>query len=389
MVRSILNFAKTIIYGIREPLFSLMPLRNRVVLNNFFGNGLGDDTKYIALALHRLYPELELVWIVSDENIELPDWIRPVILSSRFEYLYYLCTSKVWVLNVKNLKLPQKRQGQLYIQTWHATMALKKVEAEVVGTLTERYVAESMSDSKKIDLMYANNDIQYHKYRCSFWYDGKIIKCDVPRESILFHITCEIRHEIFKFFNLPDDAKIVLYAPTFRKSTTLDIYKWNYEHILDVIDKKFGGSHYLLLRLHPNVASKANDLVYSDRVINATAYPDMQELLGVTDILINDYSSSMFEFGPMLKKPVFLFAKDLCEYTKSDRALDFDFNELPFVMTETIEDLENEIKRFDRVLYNKSIEEFINKTGLEESGRGDEIIANIIYSFINTGTYGE
>lgn len=388
MIRSILNFTKIFVYGLREPLFSLLPLQNRVVLNNFFGNGLGDDTKYIALALHRLYPEIEIAWIVRDDTIDLPDWIKPVRLASRFEYLYYLCTSKVWVLNVKNLNLPHKRKGQFYIQTWHATMALKKVEAEVTDTLSDQYRKKSIADSKKIDLMYADNDIQYLKYRHSFWYDGRVIKSDVPRESVLFHTSFENRQNILRYFRLPDNAKIVLYAPTFRKDSSLEIYKWDYERILDVIDKKFGGIHYMLLRLHPNVADRAQNLAYSDRVINASVYPDMQELLGVTDILINDYSSSMFEFGPMLRKPVFLFSKDLCEYVSNDRALDFDFRELPFTMTESIESLENEIISFDQNEYNVALEIFCKKTGLVETGHGDEMLANIIYSYITTGSYG-
>ena len=56
-------------------------------------------------------------------------------------------------------------------------------------------------------------------------------------------------------------------------------------------EKKFKKKCVILFRAHPN--DKSN----SDRMIDVSDYDDMQELLCISDALITDYSSSIWDFS--------------------------------------------------------------------------------------------
>ena len=106
-------------------------------------------------------------------------------------------------------------------------------------------------------------------------------------------------------------------------------------------------------------------------------YPDMQEILAVTDILITDYSGCMFDFG-FVGKPVFLFAKDVENYRLNERKTYFSINDVPFTMSENEKDLISNIQNFEFGNYEKDCNQFKKKIGFEDSGKGAKIVADII-----------
>ena len=129
----------------------------------------------------------------------------------------------------------------------------------------------------------------------------------------------------------------------------------------------------ILVRLHPNLIGKVDtsSLVAFDNVIDATRYHDMQELLCVADMLITDYSSSMFDFA-MLKRPCILYATDVNKY---DRGYYFDLKELPFPLAENEENLLHIINNFSKEDYMKSLDTFLTDTiGLYENGNAAQSI---------------
>ena len=379
---------------IKEKLYNyflrVLPLQDKVVFCNFFGRGLGDDPKYIVLALKKINPKIKLYWVTDGKlNVGLPMGIFPLKLWSR-EYFYHLATSKVWVFNIKNLQKTKKKKGQLYIQTWHASISLKQVEQDVEQSLTPEYVMASKEDSNLIDLMYSNNDFQSKKYKTVYWYHGLVLRCDVPRESVLLNPPSTLRSQVLATYGVEEDVKIVLYAPTFRKGfDDICVYSWNYLKVTDALSQKFGGKFIMFLRLHPNVANLSNEIHYDKNVISVTDYPDMQELLAIADVMINDYSSSMFEFGLLLKRPVFLLAKDLVEYTSSDRTLEFSLDELPFPLSVSEDGLLDRIENFDELEYLEKLKDFNRKIKMTDSGKGDFYIANMINDYVTKGRINE
>ena len=106
-------------------------------------------------------------------------------------------------------------------------------------------------------------------------------------------------------------------------------------------------------------------------------YADINELMISSDILITDYSSVMFEFSYM-KRPVFLYCRDLENYTKTDRGLYFDIKKLPFIFVENNQELISSINNFNYDKYLKDLNNFFENIGLKEDGKSSEKIAKII-----------
>ena len=371
---------RKILFCLGELICKFLPVnRKKIVFDNFGGKGFGDDPKYIAQHLHCNYPELKLYWLVNKSNrFTLPSYITPVPYVS-FMHAFHMSTARVWVDNVRSTIRPQKRRGQFYIQTWHGGLFwLKKVEGQVDG-IEVAYKRNAIKDGKITDLMYSNSDFVVDLFKKYFWYNGKIIKCGLPRLVPLVNISADTRKRVINHFKLDNDVSIVLYAPTFRKYYNREVYTFDYHRILARLDEKFKKRHVLFVRLHPNIQKHAKDFNYSDRIIEASSYPDMQELLIASDILINDYSSSMFEFSCILKRPVFILAKDIDIYMNSDRDFNIKLSDLPFSIAKTDTELLTYIEMFKYDVYLENVNKFSENIGLSEDGCGDKYIGKIIY----------
>ena len=364
-------------------LFYFLPIsRKKIVFDNFGGKGFGDDPKYIAQELLNRNLGLKLYWLVKGEQPSLPEGIIPLKLGS-IRACYHMSTAAVWVDNIKNVPKVRKKKGQFYIQTWHSTLGFKKNEADA-PTLSQNYVNKAKADAAKTDLMYSNNDFRLEKYRTRYWYSGPVLKCDVPRMGILLNPGEALRQQVYRSFGMDPEKKLVLYAPTFRKETDLEGYRFDYDRCLQVLEKTFSGSFAMLIRLHPNESPRAGELTeyIPQRICNASGYPDMQELLAVCDVLITDYSGCMFDFG-FAEKPVFLLAKDLESYLAKDRQAYFSLDQLPFSLAQSSRELEENIAAFSGDAYRRACRQFKESIGLTDSGRGAQVIADIILEKLN------
>lgn len=359
-------------------LVRLFPVKkNKIVFDNFGGKGFGDDPKYIALQILKDYPdEFELYWFVKDINAALPKEITPVKYGT-IRAAYHMATAKVWVDNIKSSFKIKKKKNQFYIQTWHSTLGLKKNEAQVEN-LPEKYVKESKRDAAMTDLMYSNNDFRYDIYKNHFWYEGKVMKCSVPRNAVIMETPKGLKDSIYERYGIDKKLQLLLYAPTFRKEENANAITFDYTRVLDNLREKFGKDCVCLVRLHPNDVSRYKSLTFTDKVINASDYPDMQELLAVSDYLITDYSAVMFDFS-FAMKPVFLLMKDYQTYLKKERELHFAMEELPFDKAVNEDELEEIISSFSIEDYKKNCTAFFERIGLKENGDGAKVIAGIIY----------
>ena len=318
------NFVRKMASNLAWSACRLLPVKNnKVVFSSFGGKGFGDNPKAIALEL--LKENLDLVWLTKDETIDLPAGIRPCRFGS-LRAVMELSTAKVWVDNSRG-GAHYKKKNQYYMQTWHG-FALKCIEASAKN-LPVSYVEQAKADAKRTDLMVSGSGFMTDIYRRDFWYDGQIAEFGSPRNDVFF---CETSagDEVWDFFGLSRDTKILLYAPTFRDDGSIDAYGLDAEAALEACQKRFGGKWSALLRLHPNAAKLSEGLFAYDgqRLIDATPYPDMAELLLAADLLITDYSSSMFDYT-LSGKPCVQFATDIEAYQKG-RDFYYPLDRLPF-----------------------------------------------------------
>ena len=156
-----------------------------------------------------------------------------------------------------------------------------------------------------------------------------------------------MRKRVLAKYHIEEHIKLVIYAPTFRSLTEIDNYGFDSEKLIKSFEERFGGEWKLLLRFHPNVANFPLPDIFAKHlsryVINVTQYDDMQDLLCAADVMITDFSSVSTEFA-VQRKPCFLYAPD---YDSYDRGLYLIPNQMPFMFSETEEQLLSNIRNFD------------------------------------------
>lgn len=371
----IINKIKTIRHDVLREIFRHMPLQeNKIIL---WANGFkqyGCSPKYITEYLLKNHPDkFDLVW-VFEPGVVVPDGLdKKVRVISYFsiEYLKELHTAKFVICNMRTGKAHywKKRKGQIYIQTWHSSLRLKKIEGDAKEYFSDAYIEDCKEDSKKIDLLISGCRFSTDIFKRAFWYDGQIIECGTPRCDILINQNFGVRNKVFNFFNIDNSKKLLVYAPTFRSNKPSDFLGMDFIRL----NKALGMDWTIGARLHPNVLAS----VIPEGAISMSAYPDMQELLVAADILITDFSSSMFDMA-ISGKPCILYVPDLEEYLKKERGMYFNIHELPFPIAKSMDELEHLLKGFDLQKYQADIDSFMKKIGSFEDGHATERV----YSYI-------
>jgi len=356
----------------------LLPInRKKVLFSSYWGRGYSDSPKAIAEELLASGQDLQLCWLVKSvaEAASLPAEIKPVF-NKRLPRILAISTSKVWVDNCRKCER-KKRSGQRYLQTWHG-FALKKIERDAEDVLEPVYVRNCKLDSSQIDLIVSGSQFMTGIYRDAFWYDGEIENYGTPRNDVFFRDTTTVVKKVHNCLQLPQECRLVLYAPTFRADHSLDAYALDAERVCKACAARFGGEWAVLIRLHPNVADKSGGLFRYDgkTILDATAYPDMQELLIAADVLITDYSSSMFDYA-LQNRPVLQFAIDIEEY-KKDRGFYFQLDALPFPLATSNEALDELIRSYDSEKQQEKWEQFKTEQGFCEDGQAAKRCADWI-----------
>lgn len=255
----------------------------------------------------------------------------------------------------------------------------------------------SEADSKLIDYVLAGNEWSYQMCTSGLIYDGPILRTGIPRCDVLFNSKDEMRRKYREQYGLRLDASILLYAPTFRggnqkgrRSVNAETGTMDFERLVRALEAKFGGTWYIFLRLHPQVADQAEAIMRrekNDRLINVSAYPDMNELLVASDMLITDYSSSVFE-SMLMRQPGFLFVEDEQEYVKDRGELMFPLEDLPFPAAYDMNGLERQIADFDQSRYEERVERFMGGLGVFEDGNASGRVVDFMEAHMAKGTIG-
>ncbi len=377
---SIKDFIKAACYRI----FGVLPIKpKKIFFNNYFGRSYGCNPKYVCEAIHKSHPEYDLVWEVRKDCREgFPDYVRLVNFDTP-RAIYERVTSKVWVQNVRCRLTAKKRKGQFYIQTWHGAIGVKKCEGDAADKITPESVKMAHHDSPMIDVMVSNSRFCTGVYRRAFWYGGKIAEVGYPRNDLMSKPSEDIIKKVRNEYRIAEGKKIFFYAPTFRKDSSLwDTTGLDIRRALKSLGKSLGGDWVCLLRLHPWAARACEGkMTFDDQVVNATHYPDIQELLSAADAMATDYSSCMFDFL-IQRKPAFMFATDISDYVE-ERGLLFDPFQLPFSCSVNNDDLERNILAFDFEEYKRKVDAFFQENILKDDGNAAERVARMVEAFVD------
>ena len=141
---------------------------------------------------------------------------------------------------------------------------------------------------------------------------------------------------------------IILFAPTYRGENKRQAY-FPYDKLdmskLYKLCQDIDAT--IIFKMHPFVEEKVPiPEEYLDRMADLTSYPNINDLFYITDLLITDYSSNIYEFS-LMKKPMLFYAFDMEEYTK-ERGFHRDYREnVPGKIVETFDEMITAIREKD------------------------------------------
>lgn len=356
-------------------LFRIFPIKEKkVVFRSYHGTKYNDHPWYISEALKKKKQDIDIVWLVT-EDVKRDPTVR-MVKEWTPRAVYELATAHIWVDNVRKDPWTRKRKGQFYIQAWHGGTALKKIEKDAVDKLPNVYKYRALLDSKMADVFISCSHWNTELYKSCFWYEGEIAEIGAPRSDIFYQPFDTVFHKVYKYFNLSDDVKLLVYAPTFRNSENMSCYNIDFNRLVKSLHFRFSGDWKIIVRLHPNMANKQGLIEYSDFVLNGSTYPDINELIVASEFIITDYSSCMFD-AMEAKKKVMLYATDIESYM-DERGTYFTFNELPFTLTTNNDELNDAILGFDEKTFYSNVRLFMKQLGFVNDGYASERVANLI-----------
>ena len=347
------------------------------------GHGFSDSPRYIADALDRLYPgTYDMVVLAFEEPAELPPYVRFVAADTR-DALCELARARLWIANVRTNWPIDKASGQVYLQTWHASMGPKLSEARVADKFPEGYVPMAKRDGAFTDFMFANDNIHAEAFAHEYWQTGPVLRCGVPRNKPLVHYNEEAARSLRASLGVTDEEGLLLYAPTFRNAADLQAHALNLQACAEKLKLRFGCPFKVAFRLHAEVANLELP-TFLHNCIDLTHYPETQDLLCAADVLITDYSSILEDFL-LLGRPCFTFAPDLTSY-EAERGFYYPIQKRPAPLAITEDELHDALLAYDHAQFQDKRNEFFAWLDVTEDGNGDETIAQVVHALMPLGT---
>lgn len=366
-------------------VFWLFPIKKKTIfLMANMGKGYLCNPKYLyeSMIQDERFKDYKFIWCFKNPdnfaNIPFSENTQLIRKKDYFSYFYHLLTSETIIYNCNGFSYAPIRKKQFLIETMHSGGVFKGVG----------YTAASKSSASKKGISLANRDIKLylasselrtkHYIRDSYHYKGEVLNCGSPRVDILFHHDSDKVKMVREALNIPDSKKVVLYAPTFRgredsaRSITPGSEVIDPTLVKEALQKRFGGEWLFLTRGHQYVDGLA--IPGSDGEVSS--YPDMQEILLVTDVLITDYSSSPWDFS-FLRRPVFLYVPDLNQYG-NDRGMLIPIEKWIGIIAQSNAELCEKITEFSQEDFERKIDEHHSYLHSYENGNACELVKNRI-----------
>jgi CDP-glycerol glycerophosphotransferase len=241
----------------------------------------------------------------------------------------------------------RKTPATVYLQTWHGT-PLKRVHWDVMWA-PEGRLERLSRDVARWDYLVSPNRASTSRLRGAFRFEGEVLETGYPRNDILCSPDCDaIRTRVRRELGISDDTTAVLYTPTWRDDMVFSEggKQFALELEVDAFMHALGADHCLLLRLHYMLTGRLGTLD-NPSVREVSRWPDIAELYLAADILVTDYSSTMFDFA-VTGKPIIFYAYDLDDYVGRLRGFYFDFaTQAPGPVLATVGELIEAVREID------------------------------------------
>lgn len=368
-------------------VFQKMPTKeNWVFVESFFGKSYSDSPKYLYEYLYDTYGDkYRYIWCLNKRAKEMKG--HPSICKRHsLRYVYYTSRAKYFICNTRQPAWFKKRENVVFLETWHGT-PLKKLAFDLddIHAVSQDHKKLFYRQSKAWDYLISANRFSTDVFERAFCYPReKIIEVGYPRNDILYSDRAdEIAREVKAEFGIPEDKRVILYAPTWRDNQFYGKAKYKFTLAMDLewMRREFGGDSVLLLRTHYYIADILDLTGLEDFVYNGSTYNDVSRLYLASDICITDYSSVFFDYAN-LKRPMLFFAYDYEDYKGEIRGMYFDMNkELPGPILQTNDELVDALHNIDKITeqYKERYEQFYERFCSVDDGNASKRAIDIVF----------
>ena len=342
------------------------------------------NPKYIYEELIRQDPGYDITWVVKGDSPtdEYPEGTK-IVRHNTEEGLRAVYSAKIWLDNgVAFSNYYDKKENQIHLQTMHGSLGIKRIDNAVASRNARGEHGQKVveRESNNTNYVITNSSFEESVFRKAFWTNTPMIRLGHARTDILFSRDEEkissIRKDLNKRYGVPEDKKILLYGPTHRKGVKAEDLELDYPLLLNELGEKFGGEFVALLRLHDRTKNMELESLNYDSVYDVSDYPDMQEIMLVSDVGITDYSSWIFDYV-LMRRPGFLYAADIDRYNNRT-GLAYPMEEAPFPVAYRLEKLHKRIKEFDMDKFKNDVERFLEEKESVDCGHSARDIVNWI-----------
>lgn len=337
-------------YGLAKLSYTISD--NMILFESYGGTGYNDSIRaiYEELLRDEQYRSFYFVWAFQDPSkyLHLLENHHTILVrkGSR-EYRRYYASSRFWVNNVTVPDYLTPSKNQIYLETWHGT-PLKRLGCDIdtdsdprqsKGHMHKRYRAKG----KKVT--YFPSPSPYYRETVSSAFglsgnaDERFIQSGYPRNDRLFHTSSGEITSLKKKWQIPEGKKVLLYTPTWRDSSQDDKGQFSLPQgvNLKAVMEQLGEDYVLLFRAHHQIGSTFS-FEDCEQILDVSNAEDINELYLISDLMITDYSSTMFDYANLMRPMVF-HMYDRERYDKEIRGFYLAPEELPGPITATDEEL--------------------------------------------------
>jgi CDP-glycerol glycerophosphotransferase len=298
----------------------------KVVFNSFRGS-YSDSPRTLFEALRARGDDNQYVWLAQPERLgDFPGDVETAVFGSPEGRA--ACESADVVVSNDHLGFDwDKQPGTTYLQTWHGT-PLKRIHNDVLWA-PEGRLAYLDQDIARWDALLSPNPVSTPLFRRAFGFTGPVHETGYPRNDVLSSPDRErLRAEVRAQLGIADGVTAVLYTPTWRDDLVFAADGGpmvSFPLDLGEFATSLGQDHVLLLRLHQMISDRL-EFAEGAPIRDFSAYPDIRYLYLAADVLVTDYSSTMFDFA-VTGKPIVYFTYDLDYFQNELRGFYFDLAE--------------------------------------------------------------
>jgi CDP-ribitol ribitolphosphotransferase len=301
----------TVVLRLLGFLFDRLPIQPRVVLATARLARLEGNLAFLHAEIRRARPDRRVVTLLEPYSYGFLG--KLAYLARLIRGTFLLRTSALFI--VDNAYLPihvaPHRPGTTVVQVWHAVGALKRFGADTAGGLRG---PERSFLHRHYDYVVCAGEASRAPWAAALRTPVEhVLPLGVARTDFFFDeaALAAARERVLARYPRLREGRVVLYAPTFRGRGRHKRAAPAFDAV--ALRAALAGGDVLALKSHPNLDPAHVSTAGFDVVIDA-AY-EINEVFAATDVLVTDYSSSIFEWA-LLRRPLVLLTADLDAYER-------------------------------------------------------------------------